>query len=165
MNMANPREHVPAIERSNRVIKERVRAGFHVLPFSRLPKILVQYFVMESAKKLNYFPPKGGISPYYSPRMIVHHENLEFEKHCEIPFGHYVQAHDEPTHKNSLAPRTRDCLYLRYVSNQQGGHELLDLRTKKVIKRGKVTLVPMTNDVIAVVHAMADAEGAPQGLD
>jgi hypothetical protein len=37
---------------------------------------------MESAKKLNFFPPKGGVSPYYSPRMIVKQDSsvTEFTK-------------------------------------------------------------------------------------
>jgi hypothetical protein len=33
MNYANTQEHVPEIERSIRVIKERFRASFHRLPF------------------------------------------------------------------------------------------------------------------------------------
>jgi hypothetical protein len=32
MNDANAQDHVPQIERTNRVIKERVRAAFHSLP-------------------------------------------------------------------------------------------------------------------------------------
>eukprot|EP00978_Attheya_sp_CCMP212_P034752 scaffold147344_cov30-Attheya_sp.AAC.1 len=41
MNYANPQAHVPEAERNIRVIKERVRATYHRLPYTRLPKILV----------------------------------------------------------------------------------------------------------------------------
>jgi hypothetical protein len=58
MNVANPQAHVPQIERTNRVIKERVRAAFHSLPYKQLPKTLVDYLVMEATKKLNFFPPQ-----------------------------------------------------------------------------------------------------------
>jgi hypothetical protein len=34
---------------------------------------------MESAKKLNFFPKKYGVSKVFSPRMIMHHENLDYE--------------------------------------------------------------------------------------
>ncbi len=164
MNYANPQEHVPEAERNIRVIKERFRAAFHRLPFSKLPKIMVKILAMECAKKLNFFPPKGGVSPYYSPRMILHQENLDYQKHCSIPFGSYVQAHTEPNPTNDQYPRTLDCVYLRYVDNAQGGHHLLDLRTGRTIKRRTVTMVPITQNVIDLVHAMADADGMRDGL-
>jgi hypothetical protein len=164
INYANPQEHVPEAERNIRVIKERFRAAFHRLPFSKLPKVMIKFLAMESAKKLNFFPPKGGISPFYSPRMILHQENLDYNKHCSIPFGTYVQAHHEPTPTNTQHPRTLDCIYLRYNDNKQGGHELLDLRTGRTIKRRTVTPLPMTQNVIELVHEMATSEGMPDGL-
>ena len=164
MNYASAQEHVPEIERSIRVIKERFRATFHRLPFTRLPAIMIKILAMESTKKLIFFPAANGISPYFSPRMIIHHETLDYNKHCLIPFGSYVQAHNEPEPSNSQLPRTLDCIYLRYMNNKQGGHELLDLRTGSIIHRRVVTQVPMGRDVIDLVHAMADRDNMPSGL-
>jgi hypothetical protein len=124
MNYANPQEHVPEAERNNRVIKERFCAAFHCLPLKMIPKIMVKFLTMESVKKQNFFPPKGGISPYYSPRMILHQQSLDYTKHCLIPIGSYVQAHKEPDPSNTQLPQTLDCIYLRYVDNDQGGHHL-----------------------------------------
>jgi hypothetical protein len=56
---------------------------------------------MECTKKLNFFPPKGGVSEYYSPQMILHHENIDYAKHCAIPFGTYVQAAQENSPSNT----------------------------------------------------------------
>jgi hypothetical protein len=81
MNHANAQEHVPEIEQSIRVIKERFRATSHCLPFLKLPTALVKILAMESTQKLNFFPPINGISPYYSPRMFIHQENLYYAKH------------------------------------------------------------------------------------
>ena len=96
MNYASPQEHVPEVERSIRVIKERYRASFHRLPFMKIPKVMIKILTMECTKKLNFFPPKDGISKFYSPRMIMHQEQLDYSKHCAVPFGAYVQAHHEP---------------------------------------------------------------------
>jgi hypothetical protein len=52
---SSPNEHVPDIERSIQVIKERIRATYHRLLFERLPRIMVKMLVSESAKKLNFF--------------------------------------------------------------------------------------------------------------
>jgi hypothetical protein len=120
---------------------------------------------MELAKMLNYFVPKGGVSNFYSPRMIVTKDNLNYDKHCLIPFRYHVQAGHEATFKNDNHPRTLDCLYLRYINNDQGGHELLDLRTGKTICRQMVTKVPITTSIIKLgVHAIAAQDGMQMGL-
>ncbi len=164
LNFANPQEHVPAAERNNRVIKERVRASYHRLPYQHLPRLMVKLLVSESAKKLNFFPAKHGVSPYYSPRMILHQRHLDYAKHCQYAFGTYVQAHEEPSPSNTNAPRTLDCIYLRYNDNLQGGHQLLHLPTNSLITRRQVTPVPITPAIINQVHALATQEQMPKGL-
>jgi hypothetical protein len=56
MNYASPQEHVPEVERSVRVVKERFRVSFRRLPFKRIPKTMIKILAMECTKKLN-FPP------------------------------------------------------------------------------------------------------------
>jgi hypothetical protein len=57
-NFTSAKEHVPEAEHNNRIIKERVRIAFHRLLYKKMPKIMTQILVMESTKKLNFFPPK-----------------------------------------------------------------------------------------------------------
>jgi hypothetical protein len=158
-NYPSAQEHVPEAERNNRVIKERMRAVFHSLPFKAIPKIMIKFLAMECTKKLNYLPPKGGVSKYYSPREILHQQKLDFNKHCTIAQFSYVQAHEEPQPSNSQMPRALDCIYLRPLANLQGGHELLHLATGRVITRRNVTVIPMTPSVIKTIKDMATAEG------
>jgi hypothetical protein len=164
MNYANPQEHVPEAERNNRVIKERVRASYHRLPYTHLPRLMIKMLVTESAKKLNFFPTKNGVSSYYSPRMILHQRSLDYNCHCHHALGTYVQAHEEPQFSNTNAARSLDCVYLRYNDDFQGGHELLHLPTNSLITRRVVTPVPITPSVIQQVHALAEQEGMPKGL-
>jgi hypothetical protein len=74
MNHSSAQEHVPEVERSIRVIKEQFCATFHRLPYLRLPSIMTKILAMESTKKLNFFPPLNGMSPQFSPRMIIQRE-------------------------------------------------------------------------------------------
>jgi hypothetical protein len=122
MNFANPQEHVPEAEHNNRVIKERVRAIFHWLPYKQITKTMTKILVIEAAKWMNFFPAKQSISQQYSPRMILHQKHLNYSKHCKYTFGTYVQAHDEPNPKNDMSAWTIDCIYLRYKDSHQGGH-------------------------------------------
>jgi hypothetical protein len=165
VNYASPQEHVPESERNNRVIKERIHATYHRLPYhDRLPRIMVKVLVDDSAKKLNFFPAKNGISQYYSPRMILHQRNLDYDKHCQYAFGTYVQAHDEPDPSNTNAPRTLDCIYLQYNDNEQGCHDLLHFQMNRMITRRHITPIPITPAIIKMVHRIAEQDGMPKGL-
>jgi hypothetical protein len=90
---------------------------------------------MESAKKLNFFPNKYGVSKVFSPRMIMHHESLDYERHCKYQIDEFIQAHEEPNHTNTNAPRSLDCIYLRPMDNAQGGHELYYISRQTELSR------------------------------
>jgi hypothetical protein len=57
-NIAAAQEHVPVVERSIRVVKERCRATFHGNPFRSLPRILMKSVVQECTvhKEVEFFP-------------------------------------------------------------------------------------------------------------
>ena len=62
-----------------------------LLTTMQLPtKTVVEYMTIESAKKLNFFPARHSISKYHSPRMILHQENLDFERHCVYSLREYA---------------------------------------------------------------------------
>jgi hypothetical protein len=159
MNFTNAQDHVPEAERNNRTIKERIRAAYHRLPYKALPRIMIRYLAMYQVNQLNLFPVKGGVSAYYSPRMILNQENLDYAKHYSVPFGAYVQANHKTNRTDSNATRTLDAIYLRPAQNQQGGHELMDLNSGQVITRNIVNEIPVTDVVIKAVKTMAYDQG------
>ena len=57
LQLCAAQEHVPEIEQSIRVIKERFRSMYHRLPYTALPRVMVKIGVMEVARWLNTFPP------------------------------------------------------------------------------------------------------------
>ncbi len=120
---------------------------------------MLRYLAMVATKQLNLFLAKGGVSSYYSPHVLLGGRNIDFNKHCQVPFGAYVQAVQENNPKNTNAPRTIDAIYLRPVENIQGGHELMDLDSGRLITRPRVVEVPITNLVIKAVEAMAEEQG------
>jgi hypothetical protein len=156
MHYSEPDEHVPEAERNNRTLKERIRAAFHRLPYKALPVPIMKRLVSESARKLNYFPSKHGISAHYSPRMILHRETLDYNKHCKYALGDYVQAHRILTPSNRQDPRTLDGIYVRPLAN---GHEIYNLATQAFIVAARVTRQPVTPTVIRAVEAIAEAQG------
>ena len=60
---------------------------------------------------------------------------------------------------NTQAPRMIDAIYLRPMTNEQGGHELMNLATGNVIKKNKIWEMPATELVIKAVEKLAEKQG------
>jgi hypothetical protein len=103
------------------------------------PKVMLRYLAMICTQQLNYFPAKGGIFPYYSPHVILTGTATDASKHCQIPFGAYVQANHEPNPTSTNAPRTIDCIYLRPFTNTQGPLE--ESLTAKEVRENVIILM------------------------
>ena len=142
MNYTGTDEHVPEVERNNLTIAERIRVAYHHLPFKTMPRVMLKYLAMVCTKQLNIFPAKGGVSPYYSPHVLLNGRQYDYNKDCQVPFGAYVQANNNvnPTYTN--APRTIDGIYLRPSSTIQEGHEVMNLSSGLVIYPCKMTTIP-----------------------
>jgi hypothetical protein len=112
--------------------------------------------VQTQTSQLNLFPAKGGISPYYSPRTLLGLPALDYAKDWAAPFGAYVQANHETNQTNSNASRK---IYLKPVKSMQGGHELYDLNSGRVITRARVTQIPINDVVIKAIKQIAEDQG------
>ena len=110
-----PRQHVPEIERYIRTVKERIRATTSTLPFEQLPHRLIVEIAYNAVFWLNCFPHKEGIHNTLSPRTIVTGSKIDYNKHCKLQFGTYVQMHEQ--HNNSLLPWTAGAIALRPTGN------------------------------------------------
>ena len=126
-----------------------------------MPRVMIQYLSMQCTSKLNMFPAKDGISPYYSPRVLLNQQTLDYKKECQVSIGAYVQVHTKPTYTNSNAPHTLDAIYLHPAQNMQGGHELMDLNSGLVITQAHITEIPITDLVIKSVEKMGYDQGFP----
>jgi len=113
-------EHVPEIEKYIRTVKERIRATTSTSPFEQLPHCLIVEIAYNVVFWLNYFPHKEGIHSTLSPRTIVTGSKIDFNKHCRLQFGTYVQMHEQ--HNNSLLPRMAGAIALRPTVNEQGSY-------------------------------------------
>ena len=120
---------------------------------------MLRHLAMSCAKQLNLYPVRGGVSPYYSPHVILGGRNLDYNKHCKVAFGAYVQAYVKNNPKNTPAARTYDAIYLRPLPNEQGGHQVMSLSTGLARTTMKVWELPITDLVIKTVEEMAEAQG------
>ena len=112
----------------------------------------------QQVKWLNCFPVKGGVSITLSPRTIITGKPIDYNKQCTIHMGAYVLVHTENQPTNTMAPRALSCIYLNPMDNMQGGHELLNLATNRIITCMSYTEVPLTNITMERVHYLAERD-------
>jgi hypothetical protein len=141
---------VGEIERYIRTIKERAHCSSHLIPFKKMPAIMIQGLVGGRIFWLNSFPPEGGISTTMSPRTIMTGKTIDYSKHCRIMFRAYAQVHEE--HDNSMQARTVGAIALRPTGNEQGCVYFMSLATGHQLNRNHWTELPMPQDVINRVH-------------
>jgi hypothetical protein len=89
LNTAAASEHVPDIEQKITVLKERARALRSTLPFKVIPGSIIIEMLANAVLWINAFQSSSGVSNTFSPRTIMTGTALDFNKHCQIPFGAY----------------------------------------------------------------------------
>ena len=60
VNVVAKGKHVPEIERFNLLIKERTRCHFSILPFSKLPRIMIIHLLVTVMFYINAFVWRKG---------------------------------------------------------------------------------------------------------
>ena len=122
-----------------------------MLPFKKIPRIMLIHLVKNAALWLNAFPAKDVVSSKYSPRFIMTGKELNAEKHAVLEFGAYVQTHED--HTNDMNQRAVGAICMGPTGNQQGSHWFMNLTTGQRLNRFKLDRV--TNG------AGSDPEGQP----
>jgi hypothetical protein len=157
LNICGEDEHVPDIERAIRTTKERTRCTYNASPIDHYPPRMIIEMVFLSVFWLNAFPLCLEISQTLSPRTIVTGLHIDYNKHCRIEFGQYVQTHE-------MASPTAGALALQPTGNQQGGHYFYRLLSGKRLHRTQWIELPMPAEVQDRVHALARRACAHHGL-
>ena len=89
MNLTITNENVPEIEPRIRVVKEKEICTRHILPFNRIPRLLIIHIVFVYVKMLNYSPTKGGVSNLYISKTIIYNKTLHYKRHLDLKIGQY----------------------------------------------------------------------------
>ena len=154
VNVVGKGEHVPAIERFIRVIKERCRCYYAMLPFDVLPRIMVIHLLTTVMFYINAFVWRKGVSQYLTPLTILEGVVLDYNLHFQVIFGEYVDTYDETT--NTMKSRTVTAIALGPNGNLQGGIRCYNLVTGKILSRSKhdYTKLKMPEDAILRLKTM-----------
>ena len=129
VNLVGANEHVPEVENSIKVLKERMRCLFNGLPFTCVPRLMVVEGLEFVTGSLNSIPAGDGISSSLSPATIFTGARPPNLATFKLSFGDYVELHVDHQPYNSMKPRTVPCIALRPAGNTQGSYYFLDLHS------------------------------------
>ena len=73
---------------------------------------------------------------------------MYFTMHFKTVFGGYMKAHDDPTIKNYINPRTNACIELGATVNILGNQKLFYIYTGKVLNKREIIPIPIPYHVI-----------------
>ena len=107
------------------------------------------------------FALKGGIFTTQSPSELILNHRLNYNAHCKIEFGEYVQTHEE--HNNDMSQRTLGAIATR-PSNDAGSYYFISLQSGRRINRRSWTSLLMPEAVVAQVHRLARRAKATKQL-
>jgi hypothetical protein len=110
---------------------------------------------------LNAFPPKGGVSSTISPRNIMTGVPFDFNKHCRLWFGSYVQTHEDPSPTNTQNARTVGAICLGPTGNLQGSHKNNESPDRSALD---AQALPIPQEVIDRVNLLGKTQGQPELL-
>ena len=119
INTVSKGEHVTKMERFHRVVEERARCYYTMLPFDYLPRIMVIHLMITICFYVNAFVWLKGISQVLPPITIVEGIVLDYNLHFRVIFGEFIQTYEGT--KNDMSKRTIDAIALEPASNMQGG--------------------------------------------
>jgi hypothetical protein len=158
LNTTPASKNVPYVECKIRVLKERARALRSTFPFKIIPARMIIKMLSNIFLWINAFPTSSRVPKTFSPRTIVTGTALEFNKHCQIPFGAYVEVHEDITITNTMTEWTQPDIGLGPTANFQGSYKFLSLKTGKRITRKKFKELPMPDSIIRQIEALTTRE-------
>ena len=84
---------------------------------------------------------------------------MDFQKQFRMPFGTYVQTHEETSPLNYVQPRTIGSIFLGPSNNYQGWYHFMNLNSGRQIHRRTWTALPVPVEVIKIVDSLGRRDG------
>lgn len=82
VNAASASEHVVGIERTTTVLKETVRARWSVMPYNKIPIIMITELAKDVVTWLNSFPSKSSMISTMGVKALVTGVHFNYRTHC-----------------------------------------------------------------------------------
>jgi hypothetical protein len=130
------------------------------LPYHDLPKKMKIAMIHYIVFWLNLIPKSD--QDYLPKDLIFGEEKIDHKTLCQLPFGAYVQLHNDKEITKNMESRTTGAMILGPTGNVQGTHNFFSLKTGEILVRQNWIELPVPNDVIIRIKELTEE---PSGLN
>jgi hypothetical protein len=159
MNFASAQDRTPEAERNNWTIKEQRNPSACCQRLPRAPWTMIRHLAMNEVSQLRLLPVKRWILRCRSPCAMLSQSNLGSARHCTVLCRVCAQANHDAARTESNNTRMLDAAHLRLAQSQQGGREILDLSSGKLVTWSAVHETPATDVVMRAIEAATCNQG------
>ena len=145
-------EHIQPIERKIRQIKELVRCVSNMLHFN-LYEVLLDWLIKYAVSRIILLPTRNS-EEYISPREKIYGKIIDVDKELKHGFGDFVHVHPDRVDNTNRA-RGHVGIALMPSGNATGSWVYYLLHNGETVIRGKVTNLPMSDDIIIHLNNLA----------
>ena len=149
--------HVEEVERMCQTLKKRVRCHFHDLPFV-MCRMLLRRNVIFCARGINMVASRTSVDKV-SPLEQFTGRRIDAKIDLRVSFGDYVQAINPAKDNQVENSNTHGCIAVRQTGSLTGSVEMWRIGTRSFVKRDQFTVLPMPDEVIGILDAMAAKDG------
>ena len=147
-----PTMHVPEAERDIRVVKEITRATVHGLPYN-CPLAIFAFLPVFATSRMAIFC--SSTRPHdLTPFQIIYGRPFNAKIDGQLEFGSYCQVSNSKM-SNSMDARTIGAIAIGQLHNGAGICRFYSLLTGKTFTADHFKVLPMNDDIIARLNAMA----------
>eukprot|EP01037_Dinobryon_pediforme_P029174 gene29174-32726_t len=148
-----PKQHVAPAEAAIKMIKERVRAVLHSLPY-QLPDFLFPHAVDFVVRAQNCSVGRDTLMRI-APREAFLGRKTDATRDFKVAFGQYCHIPPHPEPRNSMSRRTTAAIALGAKGNLTGSVLFFTLGTKTRVTRDQFVELPMPDDAIELMNQLA----------
>ena len=152
---SGPGMHVHTAERAIRYVKEGARGVLSGLPY-QCPRSIFKMLPSFIALRLNLFPVSTR-NDFLSAFQLLYNRPAIADKDCHLEFGalYHITTRDG---SNTMAPRTMAGIGIGQVPNGTGTCNFYMLHNHQLVTANHFVLLPMTQDVITYLNAIASKD-------
>ena len=149
--------HVEEMERMCQTLKKRIRCHFHDLPFV-MCKILLKKNAVFCARGINMVASRTSADKV-PPLEQFTGRKIDARVDLRIAYGDYVQAINPSKDNQVENANTHGCIAVRQTGSLTGSVQMWRISTRSFVIRDQFTILPMPDEVIKMLDAMAEKDG------
>ena len=159
-------EHISAVERLIRTIKEKNRCQIQYLPYAKYPRDMVIGCVIFATKSLNNEIGMCKLTDDFSPQSLITGQlRMNYKDILSLSFGEYAEVYTSNGVINTNEECTISTIALYHSRNMQKGWIFMSMNTGRVLHRHQWKKMHINQKIVDRVEELGTKERQPHNVN